>query len=143
MYPKNTKFLSVNVNDKAAGVALDSLLNGGDDTLNINGVDVKASEIEILDIKFGGIFALIIFRQKTSEDKINIDNKSDDKVNELLKTVELTEIKASKFKESYDLAVAEAVKYNAKILKLEAEVKDLKSKSGKNKAAKSTDNDSA
>lgn len=61
MFPKGSRFIRFNTNDKGEAAVLDMLLNGDpNDSIGINGAEIPVSKLEIVHFSFQNNVALVI-----------------------------------------------------------------------------------
>lgn len=61
MFPKNSRFIKFNTNDKGEAAVLDLLLNGDpNDFIGLNGVQVSVASLEIQHLTFQNNVAFVI-----------------------------------------------------------------------------------
>lgn len=65
MFPRGSRFLKINTNDKTEAAVLDQLLDGASDAIiPINGVQVPAASLQITYLTFVGNIAFIVISPK-------------------------------------------------------------------------------
>jgi TRAP-type uncharacterized transport system substrate-binding protein len=76
MFPRGSKFLRINTNDKAEAQVLDQLLDGSiDSMIPINGAPVPASALQITHLTFAGNIAFVVISPKGAADvRIPMEN---------------------------------------------------------------------
>jgi hypothetical protein len=71
MFPRGSRFLKINTNDKTESAILDKLLDGNnEDMIGINGVGVPANSLQITHLSFAGNIAFVIISPKGAEEVI-------------------------------------------------------------------------
>ena len=64
-FPKGSRFLRINTNDKAEAVVLDQLLDGSaENMIPINGSFIPASSLQITYLSFAGNIAFVVISPK-------------------------------------------------------------------------------
>jgi hypothetical protein len=69
MFPRGSRFLKINTNEKAEASVLDQLLDGTSDAIiPINGAEIPASSLQITYLTFVGNIAFIVISPKGAAD---------------------------------------------------------------------------
>lgn len=60
-FPKGSRFIKINTNDKGESPILDLLLDGADSTMiGLNGVQIPANSLEVTHLSFSGNIAFVV-----------------------------------------------------------------------------------
>ena len=66
-FPKGSRFIKINTNDKGESPILDLLLDGADNTeIGLNGVQIPANSLEVTHLSFSGNIAFVVVSPRTA-----------------------------------------------------------------------------